>query len=568
MAVERDRQVPREKARGPLPERRSGAGGARGRPGVGIDGAGRGAHARATGAALGGHALPHRAARVVGRGRPGRARRRRRRAPRRLSRIRGCLRPQHARRAGRDPAGRRPVGHGRAGRHRPALGPPRARRGARLATAPARQPAPGRAHGGVARALRADPGTPRRTSHRRGGKPGLFRAPHHQHQRVGHHPRSELGDRRRGTLRLPRPPRRRPCAYRLLPAVPQLRRRRLQQRPSLHRAARGPGGLRGARDPAGRGRGARILVPAPDAQLVTRARGALLGLVVGNQLGVPTERFGSAEAIRAAFPQGVRDLQPPPKGSPFDDDAAMTLLLAESLAERGDLDAGDVAARWVKWMKVDGRGVGLTTQRALRLIERGVEPFEAGRQARSAGASASNGAVMRCIPVALRYHDNVDKLIRVSTQQAAITHADERCTWGAAAVNLAARELLHGNQYFVEEVLHRLQGAAPRVLIEAIRRVPWEQESDLPVAVPNEFGYAVHCVEVAFWCAVHRPSLEEALVFLVEAGGDTDTNAAVAGALLGARDGETGIPPRWLDQLGRASTRGVSELAERLVRMS
>ena len=298
---------------------------------------------------------------------------------------------------------------------------------------------------------------------------------------------------------------------------------------------------------------------------MSRARGALLGLVVGNQLGVPTERLGSAAAIRQAFPQGVRDLQPPPQGSPFDDDAAMTLLLAESLAERGDLDAGDVAARWVKWMNVDGRGMGLTTQRALRLIERGVEPFEAGRQARSAGASASNGAVMRCIPVALRYHDNVDKLVRVSTQQAAITHADERCTWGAAAVNLAARELLHGNQHFIEEVLHRLQGVAPRVLVEAIRRVPWEQESDLPVAVPNEFGYAVHCVEIAFWCAVHRPSLEDALVFLAEAGGDTDTNAAVAGALLGARDGETGIPPRWLDQLGRANARGVSQLAEELV---
>ena len=298
---------------------------------------------------------------------------------------------------------------------------------------------------------------------------------------------------------------------------------------------------------------------------MSRARGALLGLVVGNQLGVPTEQLGTAEAIREAFPQGVRDLHPPPKGSPFDDDAAMTLLLAESLAERGDLDAVDVAARWVKWMKVDGRGIGLTTQRALRLIERGVEPFEAGRQARSAGASASNGAVMRCIPVALRYHDNVDKLIRVSTQQAAITHADERCTWGAAAVNLAARELLHGNPHFVEEVLHRLQGAAPRVLIEAVRRVPWEQESALPVAVPNEFGYAVHCVEIAFWCAVHQPSLEEALVFLVAAGGDTDTNAAVAGALLGARDGETAIPPRWLDQLGRSNTRGVSELAEKLV---
>src|SRR5205814_7731312 len=53
------------------------------------------------------------------------------------------------------------------------------------------------------------------------------------------------------------------------------------------------------------------------------------------------------------------------------------------------------------------------------------------------------------------------------------------------------------------------------------------------------------------------------LIFLAEAGGDTDTNAAVAGALLGAREGEASIPPRWLEQLGHA--RGVSALAERLI---
>src|SRR5437588_6300285 len=302
-------------------------------------------------------------------------------------------------------------------------------------------------------------------------------------------------------------------------------------------------------------------------ELVSRARGALLALVAGNQLGVPTEHLGTPEAIAKRFPAGVTDLAAPPKNSPYDDDGAMALLFGESLLAARGFDAADVARRWVKWMKVDGRGIGNTTKRALTLIDRGKEPFEAGRLVyqENPRASAGNGSVMRCVPAALRYHADLDRLIRVSTQQAAITHADERCTWGAAAVNLAARELLHGNQYFIEEVLHRLQGAAPRVLIEAIRRVPWEQESDLPVAVPNEFGYAVHCVEIALWCAVHRPSLEEGLIFLVQAGGDTDTNAAVAGALLGARHGETGIPPRWLDQLGRGSARGVSELAEKLV---
>ncbi len=245
-----------------------------------------------------------------------------------------------------------------------------------------------------------------------------------------------------------------------------------------------------------------------DPQLISRARGALLGLVAGNQLGVPTEHLGTPEAIRNAFPGGVVDLAPPPKNSPYDDDAAMALLLGESLLASRDFDAADVARRWVKWMKVDGRGIGVTTRRALTLIE--------------------------------------------------------RCTWGAAAVNLAARELLHGNIYFIEEVLHKIGDRAPRALRDAIHRVPREQESTLPIAVPGEAGYVVHCVEIAFWFVAHDRTLEEALTYLVQAGGDTDTNAAVAGALLGARYGEVALPPRWVDQL--VGAQGIAKLAENLVR--
>jgi len=302
-----------------------------------------------------------------------------------------------------------------------------------------------------------------------------------------------------------------------------------------------------------------------DPQLVSRARGALLGLVAGNQLGVPTEHMGTPEAIRKAFPNGVVDLAPPPKNSPYDDDAAMALLLGESLLASKGFDANDVARRWVKWMKVDGRGIGITTKRALTLIDRGKEPFEAGRltNQENPGRSAGNGCVMRCVPVALRYHDDPDRLIRVSTQQAAITHADERCTWGAAAVNLAARELLHGNIYFIDEVVHRIGDRAPRALREAIHRVPRERESDLPIARAGEAGYVVHCVEIAFWFATHDRSLEEALIALAQAGGDTDTNAAVAGALLGARYGDVALPPRWIDQI--TGVQGIAQLAERLV---
>ena len=90
-----------------------------------------------------------------------------------------------------------------------------------------------------------------------------------------------------------------------------------------------------------------------------------------------------------------------------------------------------------------------------------------------------------------------------------------------------------------------------------------EEQGDLPVDRPGETGYVVHCVEIAFWFASHSRSLEDALVYLAQAGGDTDTNAAVTGALLGARDGESAIPQRWMAQLAGASS--IAQLGNRLL---
>jgi ADP-ribosylglycohydrolase len=70
-------------------------------------------------------------------------------------------------------------------------------------------------------------------------------------------------------------------------------------------------------------------------------------------------------------------------------------------------------------------------------------------------------------------------------------------------------------------------------------------------------------MEISLWCAQHEPNLERGLVWLASAGGDTDTNAAVAGGLMGARDGEEAIPARWLGAI--AERERLVSLAERLV---
>src|SRR2546427_7297991 len=101
----------------------------------------------------------------------------------------------------------------------------------------------------------------------------------------------------------------------------------------------------------------------------------------------------------------------------------MALLFGESLLAARGFDAADLARRWVKWMKVDGRGIGNTTKRALTLIDRGKEPFEAGRLVYQENPrfSAGNGSVNRCGPPPPRYHDHPQPPIRGSTPQAGLT---------------------------------------------------------------------------------------------------------------------------------------------------
>ena len=65
----------------------------------------------------------------------------------------------------------------------------------------------------------------------------------------------------------------------------------------------------------------------------------------------------------------------------------------------------------------------------------------------------------------------------------------------------------------------------------------------------RDMGYTLKAMQVALWCAYEATDFEEALIAVVSAGGDTDTNGAVAGAVLGARFGNDAIPPRWRDRV-------------------
>ena len=281
-------------------------------------------------------------------------------------------------------------------------------------------------------------------------------------------------------------------------------------------------------------------MPRSELTLADRARGALLGHAAGSVLGLPTESLQTADAIAARFPGAVRDVirQDTPE-SPYHADIALALLLAEELLQP-QVDLQRLVRRWMAWLERDGRGVGTGTATALRYIAAHHTPPP------STGGVAGNGVLSRCLPVALATLNSPANLVSGSYHTALLTHPDERCGWGAVAINVAAARLLLGKRDFIPDVIEALRNnRAPEELLSAVRRVPLERKGDLPVVGPLA-GYVVHGVEIALWFAHHEHHLERGLLWLANAGGDTATNAAVAGGLMGAREGEAAVPERWL----------------------
>ena len=295
----------------------------------------------------------------------------------------------------------------------------------------------------------------------------------------------------------------------------------------------------------------------PVPSLATRASGALLGHAAGNALGLTAREFASHAAIAARFAGGLTTvIRQDTAASPCAADVAFSIVLAEELL-RQPVDLKRLADRWIAWADADGRGLGSRTRQALDHLRDYSAPLASGDD------GAGSGAVAHCLPVALATLHSPRNLVSATYHIAALTHPEPHSAWSAVALNVAAARFLHGARDFVPDVIEMLRANdAPAELLAVVRRVPLVGRQALPVDLPPT-GSAVQCLEVAFWLAYHEPVLERALVWLVNAGGDTATNAAVAGGLLGARDGEEAVPAGWLSALPDADA--LRTLADRLV---
>ena len=238
-----------------------------------------------------------------------------------------------------------------------------------------------------------------------------------------------------------------------------------------------------------------------------------------------------------------------PPGSTTDD-TAMARNLVRSLAARGEFDPDDLVARHLEWFRSGPPDVDAFTRRVLSRVDGGEDAFEAARsvwEERGPEVSAGNGSVMYCAPLGLAYANRAEELPEVAAKLSALTHYDERCRTAVLAVTVAIAALARGQSS---------EGAVAAALTAVVDREGGEELEYLveiagvgrAIDGPDQ-GFCLFTAGVALQSLLGTGDFEVEVSRVVSLGGDTDTNAAVAGALLGTVVGENGLPRSWLERL-------------------
>ena len=310
----------------------------------------------------------------------------------------------------------------------------------------------------------------------------------------------------------------------------------------------------------------------PRERLADRYRAVMLGVAAGNALGLALEGM-SHSAIRRHHPDGVDTVPAAERDRPWDDDLAQTAVLAEVLLRTQELNPDLLAQELVRWSKENGRGIGGLTRDVIGELERGTPARRAARVVweRTGWSNAGNGAVMRCAPVALRYRKSGAALIRSARASAVVTHFDARCEWSTAIVCVALARALADEPTTMQELAAAVDAlseqdvdpAAKDQLAEAIRHADRADLARLALDDAMDMGYTLKAMQVVLWCVQQRGDFRSLVSRIVEGGGDTDTNGALAGAAVAASGSAADIPPEWLEHISR--TEELTVLAYRLL---
>ena len=285
-----------------------------------------------------------------------------------------------------------------------------------------------------------------------------------------------------------------------------------------------------------------------------KVKGVIYGQAIGDALGLGTEGM-TDEDIAWKYPNGISHYsdifqdrhRKRWKIGDWTDDTDMMLCIANAVIKDKGVNLTSIARNFKEWADGEPMGIGETTYKVLSFGDYVEKPFDASKMLweMSHQQSAANGGVMRTSIVGLFPKAVEECAVNICR----LTHYDPRCVGSCAIVSL----LIHSLVYEEEKLsYHKIVDIAQRYDSRIREYIDLSLNTDIRALELQDWdsvGYTLKTLAAGLWAYWNAPSFEEGLLSVVRAGGDADTNAAVACAILGAKFGFSAIPQEYIDGL-------------------
>jgi ADP-ribosylglycohydrolase len=285
--------------------------------------------------------------------------------------------------------------------------------------------------------------------------------------------------------------------------------------------------------------------------------GCMVGAAIGDALGKQNEGRSRCDILKAGF---VTDYGKAPAGCPgeklregqYTDDTEQMLLLARSLIECDGFDADDFASRIARW-GTDALSDPLRKELVGPSSSAAIKRLNSGAGWRESGSSIpSCGSAMRAAPIGLFYR-NLEEVETNAALSSIPTHNSSGAIAGAVAVVVGVRCAIEGME--LHKIIKESSARASKYDESFGNKIVYsfemrDKEPDEVFARLGTSYLADETVPSAFYCfSRYYEEPEKAIIEAVNAGGDTDSIACIAGALCGARNGIDAFPKRWIKGL-------------------
>jgi len=287
--------------------------------------------------------------------------------------------------------------------------------------------------------------------------------------------------------------------------------------------------------------------------------GSFLGTAVGDAMGARYE----------GLPYGISFTKT--NMGRYTDDTQMMIGIAESLIENKGFNGKRMAYTFIKNFD-PSRGYGLGPPLVFRWISSGEAWDKASEKLFGGEGSFGNGSAMRVAPIGCFYHDDPDKLRKIAYKSSQITHSHELGRQGAALQAYAIALAINSGpclnrDYFLEKLDDFAEHDVYKKKLKTIESLLGLRPSRSKVV--KELGNGIEAfnsVPTAIYCFAWAESFQESILFAISLGGDTDTIAAMTGAISGAFYGVEGIPGSWKNELedGEKGKSYIEKLAKEL----